>query len=593
MSQGVFEWKKWAMVWVSSTARKAVGLAVACAAFGAAADAQYPTPPQQPQSAPVQMISNQQFDAMMQEGKLLPTGPDVWLTQYIERILQDARNQAVVDLYLLRNRNTPNGVAQLLQPARSQNTHLTPDGNYQSGIPLKDGTTLNVELTGQSSKLSQLASTIIAASDPALKLKLYSNAYTQYTATYTQLCGQSSIGAPGQTDIPLPSQSDGNQGNCVLLTAPSSLVSPASLQGASLAAVNAALYLIVANGKEVLRRAPIIIGAQHPACSAEIGVGDASGADGSGFFGDETVSVGDSPSSTGIYSNFDMPSKKNLTCVKNQGTRGTCHIFAAISAIEYLIARDTGAYVNLNEQDFMEKVKSEWSQDYFNDGGDALDDLNKAQNNAYRFGYENQWDYNPSLSRPLTPNNDFANSCVNYPYPASELGCSLSAPQSPEFCTLRFVGFIPYNQCAFSRVSLASYSPYSSIGGTSIWDTNNTDLSLDYMYLALGFNNAVILAFNATDAFRNTTDGFVAYDPTAFDNIIGGHAVHIIGYVSNEDLAANPNTAFHQAALGGGYFVAKNSWGAGAGDDGYYYLPVNYVRTHATGVYVISGFQQN
>ena len=54
-----------------------------------------------------------------------------------------------------------------------------------------------------------------------------------------------------------------------------------------------------------------------------------------------------------------------LTCIRNQGQRGTCHVFAAISAIEELIARDTGTYVNLSEQDFMENSKLVWASDYY------------------------------------------------------------------------------------------------------------------------------------------------------------------------------------------------------------------------------------
>jgi len=598
MSQKTFEAVESAATRFRSVWKKCLGVVLMCGVAGVAAQAQYPTPPQQQQQQqnnPVQWISNQQFDQMMQDGELQPTGPLVWLEQYIEQILRDARNQAVVDQFVFRNGGAP-AVRQILQAPRSPNSHLTPNGNYQSTITLANGTTQNVELMSQGTKLGQMANTVITASDPTLKLALYTDAYTQYATAYTQLCGQATIVGPGQTDITISSgNTDENQNSCATLTVPSMLVSPTNLLGASLGTINAALRAVAFNGQEILHRLPVTIGAVPPACSAEIGVGDAPSADGIGPFGDETNSVGASPSSTGLYANFDFPAKRHVTCIKNQGTRGTCHIFAAISAIEYLIARDTGAYVNLNEQDFMEKVKSVWSRDYNNDGGDALDDLTKAQTNGYHFGRENYWDYNPSLSRPVNPPNTFTNSCLNYPYPSLELGCSASAPQAPEFCTIRLtlLGTTPVKECAYYPVSLADYTSYSATGGSSIWDYNNTDLSIEYMYLALGFNNAVILAFNETDAFNNSSDGFVSYHPLNVDNVIGGHAVHIIGYVSNEDVAANPNTSFHEAAPGGGYFIAKNSWGAGAGDAGYYYLPVDYVRANATGVYVISAFQQN
>jgi hypothetical protein len=46
----------------------------------------------------------------------------------------------------------------------------------------------------------------------------------------------------------------------------------------------------------------------------------------------------------------------------------------------------------------------------------------------------------------------------------------------------------------------------------------------------------------------------------------GGHAVLIVGY---KDDTSNP-------ALGGGYWIIKNSWSTGCGDHGYQYLPYSY-----------------
>ena len=88
-------------------------------------------------------------------------------------------------------------------------------------------------------------------------------------------------------------------------------------------------------------------------------------------------------------------------------------------------------------------------------------------------------------------------------------------------------------------------------------------------------------------------DGFISYTAGAEDDGIGSHVVHIIGYVSNEDIAANPNTASATPGSGGGYFIIKNSWGAAYGDAGYSYMPVQYLKEHATEVIVVSSFNQN
>jgi C1A family cysteine protease len=111
--------------------------------------------------------------------------------------------------------------------------------------------------------------------------------------------------------------------------------------------------------------------------------------------------------------------------------------------------------------------------------------------------------------------------------------------------------------------------------------------------LALAFNNAVILSFNATNNFQNAANGFISYTAGAEDDVLGSHVVHIVGYVSNEDIAANPNTASATPGSGGGYFIIKNSWGAAYGDAGYSYMPVDYLKANATQVIVISSFNKN
>jgi len=546
-----------------------------------------PNPGTDPNNGPVQLITKAQYNQMIADGQLKENGPAVVLKQFIARLVQDLKNGAIVQNYIHQNPNIP-GLAQLVAAVpKNPDTYLTLDGNYRTVIT-SNGISQTIETLGPSVKLGHLAKSIVTSSDPNNQLALYNLAYSQYSSIYSQLC--SSNVAPGNINSP-PGQIDQQPSACQTLIAPSSLVSPASLLGAPIAQINTALRNIGANGPTLLHLVPTGVGPGPVACNEELGTSFAPGVNGPAF-GDMVSSAGYTPSSSGLVANFNFPAKSMLTCIRNQGNRGTCHIFAAISAIEELIARDTGVYVNLSEEDLMENSKLVWSSDYYNDGGFSSQDLENAQLFGYKFAFEKTWDYNPSLSQPNPPGYEYIGSCLNYP--SSEPGCSTTAPQAQGFC-------IPgvFGPCGLSPFQNPNPSPYSSAGVSYIWNPANKDLSVGYIFLALAFNNAVILGFDETQAFKNAsgTNGYITYIPPELsifsDPSLGGHEIHIIGYVSNEDIAANPNTASVTPGSGGGYFIIKNSWGAYNGDAGFYYMPVDYLKDHATEVVVVSSFNQS
>ncbi len=568
---------------------RTLSIAVLAVLLGPSARSQQSTNPAGDPDAPVQLITQSQFDQMIADGQLKENNPAVVLQQFLARLLQDLKNGAIVQNFIHRNPGIP-GLAQLVAATpTTRDTYRTLDGNYRTVIT-SNGISQTIETLGPSVKLGHLARSIVTSGDPGNQLALYDLAYSQYNAAYNRLCNPNI--APGNIDGP-PGQIDPQSPGCQTLVTPSSFVSPASLQGAPIAQINSALRTIGANGPTLLHVLPTGVGPGPVACNQELGTSFAPGVNGAAF-GDMVSSAGYTPSSSGLVANFNFPAKNMLTCIRNQGNRGTCHIFAAISAIEELIARDTDVYVNLSEEDLMENSKLVWSSDYFNDGGFSSQDLENAQRFGYRFAFEKTWDYNPSLSQPKPPGYEYIGSCTNYP--SSEPGCSSTAPQANGFC----VPGITF-ACGLSPFQNPDPSPYSSAGVSYAWNPGDKDLSIGYIFLALAFNNAVILGFDETQAFQNAagTNGYISYIPAALpfasllDPSLGGHEVHLVGYVSNEDIAANPNTAAVTPGSGGGYFIIKNSWGAFNGDAGYYYMPVDYLRDHATELVIVSSFSQN
>jgi C1A family cysteine protease len=447
--------------------------------------------------------------------------------------------------------------------------------------------------------LADLATSIQASTDPAQQLALYQSLYAQYTALYNKACATPGV-APN--------------GVCPNLVAPTQLTNPAALaNGASLATIKSALQTLGTQASGIYNTVPfpnVNLGTPFASCSADKG---ASLKATQVNYGDQTGTPGCSgiPSSSGILANFAWPGKDNLTCVKSQGSRGTCHIFASTSAVEELVARDTGDHVNLSEEDFHEHEKLLWGPDYFHNGGSAYTDLNNAAKNSYQFAWENQWDYNPSLHK-----SKYEYSCENYPYPTKisgvlEPGCSDSAPQAPEWCvgtgadcsqnfTCESIGetmpiFFPAF-CYFTVADLSgTNSPYISNGATSIWDPSDKATSVENILLNLASNNAVVLSFSETPAFGDATKhgGYVQFSASDAGTKGGsGHVVHIVAYIDLVTLAGNSNIPASEVANAlagaGGYFVIKNSWSECNGDAGYYYMPLAYLEARATGVSVVS-----
>lgn len=94
-----------------------------------------------------------------------------------------------------------------------------------------------------------------------------------------------------------------------------------------------------------------------------------------------------------------------------------------------------------------------------------------------------------------------------------------------------------------------------------IVDTGNPQDRLDAVIAALRANHPVVFGTQVSSDFQQLQDTTVQRAPTA--NIVGGHAMVIMGYI-------------------GGKFLIKNSWGTGWGDGGYAYFDPSYIAWDQT-----------
>jgi hypothetical protein len=527
---------------------------------------------------PVQYISTTDYQRMVRDGTLTEITPELIVRQDVSILLRNLQDRDLVYHYLRSHPDLTKFAELVAAQPTERDAVRTADGNYIIKVPNADGTFSNIVTMGEVTNFENIANSIRASESRDQQLALYQSLYDGYSAFYERVCANLPGTAgppPGCSDLPEPAQ----------------LTSPAELADSALPAVQRALEGLGSKAKEVIGLAPL----QSFTLSCAITIPGSSVVANEITVGDMTNGHGcKTPAADGIVANFSWLNRNLLSTIKAQGARGVCHIFSATSAMEEVVARDTGCIVNLSEQDFLEHTKVTWGApqaSLFVDGGDPSGDLQAAAANGYQFAWENQWDYNPSYYRIQPPSSGppnpfaFANSCLYYPYPGLEPGCSNTTPQAPVYCTT----LNNTTHCAYGLAALSGKnSPFVTTSPTSLWNPSNTAMSVNYILLNLAFNNAVMVAFNVTNDFTSPIDGYVPYAQADLKTSVGGHAVHVVGYMDNSDLATNASTASVPPAAGGGYLIVKNSWGACAGDVGYYYVPVAHFEAEIQGAYALT-----
>jgi hypothetical protein len=290
---------------------------------------------------------------------------------------------------------------------------------------------------------------------------------------------------------------------------------------------------------------------------------------------------------TGYVQRYWFPLRSFVSPVKQQGTRGVCWAFTAISAIESRERVQFNNPANLSEQFFVNKYKLEWAPSDFFDGGLTAEALNAAVDRNQILMPETGWTYNPAPGRPANRDAPGVGATV-----ASYTGvcrdaatnnytgwCSSSAHQSPQTCT-RVLGtdFCAYNTTPFNGPGVAA----SRV--VPVW-SQGEPFDLDRYRAMLASGVSLLASFPVHEGFMAAPAGIVSDYRRQFkdamgnlvDGTYGGHAVQVVGFISNQQLSfpgAAPSTVG-----GGGYFIVRNSWGCRGGDGGYYYVPADYVST--------------
>lgn len=300
--------------------------------------------------------------------------------------------------------------------------------------------------------------------------------------------------------------------------------------------------------------------------------------------GYELVTHCPSPVGTTMIKQYSWALKGHVTPTRWQGHRGTCVAHGILAGIETFVSRHSGRLLDLSEQELYAVAKYDWDRES-NDYGDGLsvaDTLDRMKSTAYRTDNESAWAYNYSEKRvEHDSSSTYTQSCMDYSGP-----CSDTNHQRPIKCT-QINGL---TACAF-KLPPSVTNPGSDnqrlTGYVSLWDHFAPEDSLAAIRAMLNAGRPVVASIDVDKAMKSAgaadhypKPGVVNY--AASSEIVGGHGIAIVGYLSNGWLDSNDRDP------SGGYLVLKNSWGC-KGDQGYYFVPYSWAVDNVQGAWAITG----
>jgi hypothetical protein len=323
----------------------------------------------------------------------------------------------------------------------------------------------------------------------------------------------------------------------------------------------------------------------HPAlCTGEEGVGD-----------DVDRTGGTTCNTHGALSAWNATTwglKFYATCVRDQGSRGTCWAFATNAAVELWVAKKYNRWINLSEQDLVFNTKHLWYPSTYGDNGGPP--FEKILDTGYTHPFEFQWDYNKSFSRTANDTTmTYHNTCVGYGG-AEAAFCSNTNHQGELIC----VNILGFTFCGAIGPTITTTSGFHHTFANWFWYPSDPSGSFATMVWGLAiFQKPILIAFGVTPSFDGPdANGYVTYrgphctvhsdgsctSSPGCECDRGGHIVLATGLVDNTALPVGA-----PAGSGGGYVVVKNSWGNCYGDAGYVYLPYDWVKAYVGAAAVV------
>lgn len=97
---------------------------------------------------------------------------------------------------------------------------------------------------------------------------------------------------------------------------------------------------------------------------------------------------------------------------------------------------------------------------------------------------------------------------------------------------------------------------------------------------ALAVNKPVIIGMDVYESFEGEEikNSGIMPMPASGEELLGGHSVLVVGYIDGK----NPTRSSK------GCLIIRNSWGAEWGNEGYFYMPYEYVKDHTFDYWIMN-----